>query len=139
MSIQQFVDQLASAPEFLGRQFTGPELLRLYELSSANSPAAARDRIVRPQAAAEQLGVGMTMLYDLASKGLLPRPLKINPKGRASGWLQSEIDAWLAVRAAERLSTRTATAATENQRTTGGIDACAHGPAPSRAHRGDGR
>mgnify|MGYP003674335233 CR=1 FL=1 len=46
--------------------------------------------------------------HALAAQGKFPKPIKISP--RASGWLESEINAWLRERVAEsRLSEREVT------------------------------
>jgi prophage regulatory protein len=37
--------------------------------------------------------------HALAAQGKFPKPIKLGP--RASGWLESEIDAWIANRVAE--------------------------------------
>ncbi|WP_445005478.1 helix-turn-helix transcriptional regulator [Halomonas mongoliensis] len=41
-------------------------------------------------------------LYRLIEKGEFPRPIKVNPNGRAVAWLESEVDAWIESRLAER-------------------------------------
>ena len=38
-------------------------------------------------------------IYDLIAKKKFPSPFKIIPGGRAAGWLESTIDAWLRERA----------------------------------------
>lgn len=39
-------------------------------------------------------------IYDLVRKGLFPSPLKLSE--RSSAWVESEVDAWIASRIAER-------------------------------------
>lgn len=41
-------------------------------------------------------------IYDLASRGQFPVPIKIGP--RASAWVAAEIDAWIERKIAERLT-----------------------------------
>ena len=44
--------------------------------------------------------IGKTTLYDEIAKGRFPRPIKIGR--RASAWLKSEVETWLAEREADR-------------------------------------
>jgi prophage regulatory protein len=47
-------------------------------------------------------GLCRAHVHALAALGHFPRPLKLVSGGRASGWLASEVDAWIASRVAER-------------------------------------
>jgi len=38
-------------------------------------------------------------IYELIAKGQFPAPFKLVPGGRASGWLESSVDAWIQERA----------------------------------------
>jgi prophage regulatory protein len=60
----------------------------------------ARCRILRLPAVIEKSGLGRDSIYRLARKGEFPKPIKLSE--RASGWLEHEVDAFLAKRAAER-------------------------------------
>jgi prophage regulatory protein len=51
------------------------------------------DRIFKAPEAAEKIGVSRASLYRFVKLGLLPRPRKTGL--RASGWLESELDAFL--------------------------------------------
>jgi prophage regulatory protein len=57
---------------------------------------AKTDRVFRPAEAATKLGVGRSTLYRLIKLQLLPRPIKTGV--RASGWLESTLDEYLARR-----------------------------------------
>ena len=60
-----------------------------------------RSRVIRGRkAAAEYCGIGRTQSYELEKRGLWPRAVALGARSR--GWLTSELDAWLAARAAER-------------------------------------
>jgi prophage regulatory protein len=52
------------------------------------------ERFLRRAAVEEATGLRRSTIYELMSKGLLPRPIKITG-GRAVGWLESEIAAYL--------------------------------------------
>ena len=51
-------------------------------------------KVIRLKTVAEKLDVKKTTIYDWARKGLFPKPTKIGG-GRASVWLESEVDAWI--------------------------------------------
>ncbi|ATS39298.1 MULTISPECIES: helix-turn-helix transcriptional regulator [Xanthomonas] len=59
---------------------TGPRLLRI---------AQVKDRV----------GMSQTTIYDRIKKGTFPKPV---PLGTLVAWVESEIDAWVEARIAER-------------------------------------
>ena len=50
-------------------------------------------KILKVKEVAEELNVSVQQIYKLVSKGKFPKPIKLGERG--SGWLTSEIDAWL--------------------------------------------
>jgi|TARA_B110000858_G_scaffold38294_1_gene43179 prophage regulatory protein len=50
-------------------------------------------RILKVKQVAEEINVSISQVYKLVSEGMLPKPIKLGERG--SGWLTSEIDAWL--------------------------------------------
>ena len=52
-------------------------------------------RIVRPNEARGRLGVSRAKFADMVAKGQFPKPFVIVPGGRAVGWLESDVDAWI--------------------------------------------
>lgn len=59
-------------------------------------------RVLRPSETAAKVGICDRQLRTLEADGLFPKRFTINPKGRAVGHLESEVDDWLAGRAAAR-------------------------------------
>jgi prophage regulatory protein len=59
----------------------------------------ANNRVIRMRDLADKVGLRPSTIYELVAKGRFPRPFKIVQNGRAAGWLESEIDAWLDSRA----------------------------------------
>lgn len=59
-------------------------------------PSPAPLRVLRLPAVQERTGLGRDSIYRGAREGWFPRPVKISE--RASGWLEHEIDAFLAER-----------------------------------------
>lgn len=60
--------------------------------------------ILRRRAVEARTGLSRTTIYDLANAGNFPKPVRLG--ARAVGWLESEVDAWLAAQV--RLSRGTA-------------------------------
>jgi len=61
-------------------------------------------RVLRPIETAAKVGICDRQLRDLEAGGLFPKRFTLNPngKGRAVGHLESEVDEWIAARAAAR-------------------------------------
>lgn len=57
-------------------------------------------RVLRLPAVEEKSGLKRSRIHDLEAQGRFPRRIKLSD--RASGWLEHEIDAWLAERMAAR-------------------------------------
>lgn len=77
-----------------------PNILSLStDTSSSVTPG---DCVLRFDEVRQKTGLCRAHVHSLAAQGRFPKPLKLVPGGRASGWLLSEIDAWIAERAAER-------------------------------------
>lgn len=60
-------------------------------------------RILRPKDTEAKVGLCDRELRDLEREGLFPKRFQLNPGGRAVGHLESEVDEWIASRAATRL------------------------------------
>ena len=63
-------------------------------------------RVLRPNETVAKVGICDRQLRDLEAQGLFPRRFPLNPtgKGRAVGHLESEVDEWIAERAASRVA-----------------------------------
>lgn len=60
----------------------------------------ANDRVLRIGETTTKAGMSRSSLYEAVKAGTFPAPLKLSK--RSSGWLESEVNAWLAQRASER-------------------------------------
>ncbi len=60
------------------------------------------DSVLRFDEVRQKTGLCRAHVHALAAQGRFPKPLKLVPGGRASGWLCSEINQWIADRVAER-------------------------------------
>ncbi len=54
------------------------------------------ERLLRLKEVMARTALSRSSIYALAARGDFPPPLKLTP--RASGWLESAIDAWIASR-----------------------------------------
>lgn len=57
-------------------------------------------RVLRLPETERKLGLKRDAIYRGGREGWLPKPIRIGP--RATGWLESELDQFIAARAAER-------------------------------------
>jgi len=72
-------------------------------LSKENPPETIPgDCILRFGEVRKKTGLCRAHVHALAAQGRFPKPLKLVPGGRASGWLCSEINEWIADRVAAR-------------------------------------
>lgn len=53
----------------------------------------AIERVLRWPEVRDRVPISRSHAHALAAKGGFPKPIKIGP--RASGWLESEVEAWL--------------------------------------------
>ncbi len=64
-----------------------------------------QSKLIPITAVAERTSYSRSSIYRLCDKGLFPRPVKIGP--RRAGWVESEVEAYLAERIAGRCVPRT--------------------------------
>ena len=72
-----------------------------YAAERTNQPDAAPIKIVRHGEVSKRLAVSGPKLFDMVAKGQFPKPFTIVPGGRAVGWLEADVDAWIISRSAE--------------------------------------
>ena len=70
--------------------------------STPGKMSAADNRLMRASEVAAIAGVTRETIRRLEKNGDFPRRIKMSPDGKAVGWLASEVEAWLAARAAAR-------------------------------------
>ena len=57
-------------------------------------------KVLKAKKVAEEINVSVPQVYKLVSLGRFPKPIKLGKRG--SGWLRTEIDAWLQSRVEAR-------------------------------------
>ena len=60
------------------------------------------DRVLRRDQVLARVGISRSTLYEWVKTGAFPPPVRLG--ARARGWIESELDEWLATRRAERSS-----------------------------------
>jgi prophage regulatory protein len=58
-------------------------------------------KILRCREVEEKIGLGKTKLYEMVSRAEFPAPVRLG-SAKAVGWVEGEIDEWLAQRIADR-------------------------------------
>jgi prophage regulatory protein len=59
------------------------------------------ETILRPAQVRLKTGLGRTAIYERVRAGKFPKPITLGSGARAVGYLQSEVDQWIADRVAE--------------------------------------
>mgnify|MGYP000140751227 FL=1 len=78
----------------------------IHTKKNSKATTAVAARIIRWPKVHDKVDLCRSHVHQLVSKGEFPSPIKLTPNGRASGWIESEVDAWLEQRiAASRSST----------------------------------
>jgi prophage regulatory protein len=57
-------------------------------------------QIIRHAQVCKKLNVSSAKLFVMITKGQFPKPFIIIPGGRAVGWLEGDVDAWILSRSA---------------------------------------
>ncbi len=52
-------------------------------------------RTLRMRDLPSKVGYQPSTIYGLIAQGKFPKPSKLSPGGRASGWLETDIDNWI--------------------------------------------
>ena len=55
----------------------------------------ATNRIMRMKDLPNKIGFQPSTIYELIAKKRFPKPFKLQPGGKAAGWLEADIDHWL--------------------------------------------
>jgi prophage regulatory protein len=58
-------------------------------------------QVVRHSHVCQKLQISSAKLFDLVAQGIFPKPFQIVPGGRAVGWLEHDVDAWVLERKAK--------------------------------------
>ena len=76
----------------------------IHSKQNSNTLPPALARIIRWPEVNLKTGLCRSHVHQLVSKGQFPAPIKLTPNGRASGWVESEVSAWLDQRILESRS-----------------------------------
>lgn len=62
----------------------------------------ATQRLIRLRTVREKTGLSKSTIYALVQQDRFPRPVKLGT--RSSGWIEAEVDSWIAGKVAARCS-----------------------------------
>lgn len=62
----------------------------------------ANEKILKLKEVSEIVALSRSSIYELVQKGDFPKPIKMSL--RSSGWLLSEVEKWIELRASSRVS-----------------------------------
>jgi prophage regulatory protein len=66
-----------------------------------HTQSPVKPRIIRWPTVYNKVGMCRSHVHKLVSQGLFPPPIKLSENGRASGWIEAEVDEYLEQRIAE--------------------------------------
>lgn len=52
-------------------------------------------QVIRHNHVCKKLQISSAKLFDMCAQGLFPKPFRLIPGGRAVGWLEHDVDAWI--------------------------------------------
>jgi len=52
-------------------------------------------RVIRHNQVCIKLQISSAKLFDMVAKGIFPKPFQLIPGGRAVGWIESDVNAWV--------------------------------------------
>jgi len=64
-------------------------------MSMTNPEIAKKQRLIRLPEVMQRVGLSNSYIYALQAKGQFPKPIKLIKGGRASGYIESEIDEYI--------------------------------------------
>jgi prophage regulatory protein len=62
---------------------------------SAGQKLAGSLQIIRHALVCKKLQMSSAKLFDMVAKGQFPKPFPLVPGGRAVGWIEADVDAWI--------------------------------------------
>lgn len=65
------------------------------QTSTESSKHSSPIQVIRHGVVCSKLQVSSAKLFDMCARGLFPKPFPLIPGGRAVGWLESDVDAWI--------------------------------------------
>ena len=69
-----------------------------YQRSCSDMENVISIRTLRMKDLPAKVGFQPSTIYGLIAQGKFPKPYKLAPGGRAAGWQETEIDAWITAR-----------------------------------------
>ncbi len=69
-------------------------------MQTDQNPSTTRGHIqvIRHALVCKKMQISSAKLFDMVARGQFPKPFPLIPGGRAVGWLESDVDAWIVSR-----------------------------------------
>lgn len=75
-------------------------MIQKHQPESAGEQLATQLRVIRHRQICAKLQISSAKLFDMVARGQFPKPFTLIPGGRAVGWLEADVDAWITSRKA---------------------------------------
>lgn len=62
--------------------------------------AGTKVQVIRHNHVCTKLQISSAKLFDMVARGQFPKPFTLIPGGRAVGWIEADVDAWITSRKA---------------------------------------
>jgi prophage regulatory protein len=71
-------------------------------MQTDQTPSTTRGHIqvIRHALVCKKLQISSAKLFDMVARGQFPKPFTLIPGGRAVGWIEADVDAWITSRKA---------------------------------------
>ena len=75
-------------------------MIKKHQPETAGQQLANQLRVIRHKQVRSKLQISSAKLFDMVARGQFPKPFALIPGGRAVGWLEADVDAWITSRKA---------------------------------------
>jgi prophage regulatory protein len=70
-------------------------MVQTHQPMPAGEILANQIRIIRHNQVCQKMQLSSAKLFDMVATGIFPKPFQLVPGGRAVGWLEADVDAWI--------------------------------------------
>jgi prophage regulatory protein len=75
-------------------------MIQKHQPDTPGQQLANQLRVIRHKQVRSKLQISSAKLFDMVARGQFPKPFTLIPGGRAVGWLEADVDAWITSRKA---------------------------------------
>lgn len=70
-------------------------MIQKHQPDTAGLQLANQLRVIRHKQVRSKLQISSAKLFDMVARGQFPKPFTLIPGGRAVGWIEADVDAWI--------------------------------------------